>query len=67
MGKESANTCIPHRVVYRTVVGLYMSCVLLTTLIEGLCHIGNRNGRAFLFQDPWHVASLRFSCGGPVM
>ena len=61
MGKQSANASIPHWVVYRAVVVLHMSYVLLTPVVEGLCHTSNHNIRAFPFQNSqhsWHVVSL---------
>jgi hypothetical protein len=67
MGKQSANASIPHWVVYRAVVVLHMSYVLLTLVVEGLCHTSNHNNRAFLFQHSWHVVSLCPSGGEQVM
>jgi len=47
MGKEPADTCIPHRVDHRTVAVLHMSYLLLTQVIGGLCNISDRNDLPF--------------------
>ena len=50
MGKEPADTCIPHRVDHRTVALLHMSYLLLTQVIGGLCNISDRNDLPFDLQ-----------------
>ena len=66
MGKQSANASIPHWVGYCAVVVLHMSYVLLTPVVEGLCHTSNHNNRASL-EHSWHVVSLFPSGGEQVM
>ena len=66
MGKQSANASIPYWVGYRAVVVLHMSYVLLTPVVEGLCHTSNHNNRASL-EHSWHVVSLFPSGGEQVM
>jgi hypothetical protein len=46
MGKEPANTCIPHRIDYRTVLVLRMGYALLTRGAEGWCSISSRDDPA---------------------
>jgi hypothetical protein len=67
MGKKPANTYISHWAVYRAVLVLHISYVLLTPVIGGLFHISNHNSRALWFQEPWHVVSLHLSVGKEVM
>ena len=50
MGKEPADTCIPHRVDHRTVAVLHISYLLLTQVIGGLCNISDRNDLPFDLQ-----------------
>ena len=47
MGKEPADTFLPHRADYRTVAVLHMSDVLLTWTVGGLSSISNYLHHAF--------------------
>jgi hypothetical protein len=58
MGKEPANTCIPHRIECRTVLVLRMGYALLTQPVEGWCNIGDRGGPALQIRSSWHVPSF---------
>jgi len=58
MGKEQADTRIPHRVDRCTVVALHISCVLLTRTVKGLCRIGDHGDRVFQLLGSRYVASL---------
>jgi hypothetical protein len=58
MGKEPADTFLPHRADYRTVAVLYMSDVLLTWMVGGLGSIINYLHHAFYDQCFLHVVSL---------
>jgi hypothetical protein len=46
MGKEPANTCIPHRIYFRTVLVLRMGYALLTRAAEGWCSVSSRDDPA---------------------
>jgi hypothetical protein len=58
MGKEPANTCIPHWIDYRTVLVLCTGYALLTRAVEGLCSISDRDNPALQFRGSWHVTSF---------
>ena len=50
MGKEPADSCIPHRAYDRTAVNLSISYVLLTRMIGGLYGISDHSCCTFLFR-----------------
>jgi len=56
MGKEQADTCIPHRVEYCTVVTLHISYVQLTRTVGGLCGISDHGDRVFQLLGSRYVA-----------
>jgi hypothetical protein len=58
MGKEPANTCIPHRIDYRTVLVLRMGYALLTQAVEGWCSINDRDDPALQIRGSWYVTSF---------
>ena len=59
MGKEPADTFLPHRADYRTVAVLHMSDVLLTWMVGGLGCISDCLHRAFYHQCFLRVVSLQ--------
>jgi len=67
MGKEPADTFLPHRADCRTVAVLHMSDVLLTWMVEGLSSISNCLHHAFYHQCFWHVVSSHSPGSEPVI
>lgn len=67
MGKEPADTFLPHRADYRTVAVLHMSDVLLTWMVGGLGCVSNCLHRAFYHQCFLHVVSLHSPGGEPAI